>query len=56
MTFLIEHVDDENIVFYVNGLSVGHWNHDVEGWAGIEAAEDLFRRTARILGAELIEE
>ena len=56
MKFVIEYIDDEHINFYVNDIQVGHWNHDTDGWAGMEAAENLFRRTAEVLGAELIEE
>lgn len=56
MKFVIEYIDDEHINFYVDEIQVGHVNHDVDGWAGMEAIEDLFRRTAKVLGAELIEQ
>jgi hypothetical protein len=42
---------EENLEFYIGDKLVHSCNHDEHGWAGMEAATNLFEVTAKTLGA-----
>lgn len=51
----INREDDEHIEFLIDGESVGSANHDNDGWAGMETAENLVTNIAIKLGFEIEE-
>lgn len=40
--------------FYVNGTQVGEVNHDSHGWAGMEAARNMFEEIAAQLDVQVM--
>lgn len=48
--FWISKPDDETLELFLRDRSMGTFNHDEHGWAGMEAAEALFRNIASELG------
>lgn len=55
MQIQIHRPDDETVEIYVGETEVAYANHDVHGWAGMNAVEETARRIANALGMEVIE-
>jgi len=49
--FVIVQSYDESRKFLIDGVEVGSVNYDAHGWSGIEVAQEIFTKTAAILGA-----
>lgn len=47
--------DEEQISIEIGGTTVGSYNHDSDGWSGIEAAISLATNIALALGVEVEE-
>ncbi|MBK3780325.1 hypothetical protein G3A43_08645 [Paraburkholderia aspalathi] len=54
-TLGFKRIDDEAVDVFVNGEDIGRLDHDSIGWAGMEAAEKLLTKMAKLLGAEIVE-
>lgn len=54
--FIIREDDPETFTFIIGDKEVSTVNHDEHGWTGIEAAKEMFREAAKILGCDVIEE
>lgn len=52
-TFTFHNPDDEVLIILMDGDEIGHYNHDIDGWHGISAAESLVRNIAERLGATI---
>lgn len=50
----IEHQED-NVEYFVNGISVGSSTHDDLGWHGMQVVNDLFDRIANAINVEVEE-
>ena len=51
----IAHEDgDEQLEIFVDGATVGYFNHDDHGWSGMEAAKSLAVAIAERLGLEVV--
>lgn len=52
--FWIEHPDqdEEQIELFVGEKSIATLNHDEHGWSGMQAAEKLFEKIAKAVGAK----
>ena len=55
MRFRIDRPDDEKMEIWLNNKCIGSYNHDVDGWVGLEKAEMLVRCIANQLNIEVIE-
>lgn len=53
--FWIETKDDETTVLSVGEKEVASLNHDEHGFAGMQAAEKMFRKIAFAVGAKVKE-
>ena len=45
--------DEEQLEIRINGETVGTYNHDDHGWAGMQAAEQLAEQFAKALGLKI---
>jgi hypothetical protein len=54
-TLGFKRTDDETVDVFVNGEDIGRLDHDSLGWAGMEAAEKLLTKMAKLMGAEIVE-
>lgn len=50
--FWIESKDDEHIELFVGEKSIASFNHDEHGWVGMSAAEKMFEKIAKAVGAK----
>lgn len=55
-TINLKRPDEETLEIYVDGESVGDFNHDEYGWTGMEAAEKVITKLAEKLGIEITED
>lgn len=51
--FIINRPDDETMDITLDGKPIGSYNHDADGWAGMEEAENIVGAIAEILGIEV---
>lgn len=54
-TLGFKRIDDEAVDVFVNGQDIGRLDHDSIGWAGMDAAEKMLTKMAKLLGAEIVE-
>lgn len=47
--FVLSKSDDENLTVFLNGKEIASANHDTDGWAGMEAIEELVTKIAKAL-------
>ena len=53
--FTIQRGSDDGFSVLLNDNEIGSFNHDRDGWAGMEAAETLIRNIAGVLDIEVSE-
>lgn len=51
---VIQQTDEEQLEIYANGVLVGSYNHDEDGYEGIEKAEALAAQIGYALGVDVV--
>ena len=51
--FTFNRVDEELLEISLDGKMLGSYDHDTHGWGGMEAAERLLTRIAKMLDIEI---
>lgn len=48
--------NEDQLEIFANGTLVGSYNHDDDGWSGMEKAEELAAQIGYALGVEVVRE
>lgn len=51
----IVHHSDEEVEYFIDGISIGRANHDDHGWAGMELAKQIVEDFAEAFGITILE-
>jgi len=49
-TIRFETPDDETLDIFIDDKSIGHFDHDFDGWSGMQQAQQMARRVAEVMG------